>query len=76
MRELKTGLESGRDKREEERRMEIEIRGEVEEGWGGYMADRGKVGSQSRNGEYRSKINERNQGKREKARLIVEVGEG
>lgn len=36
---------------EKERRMEIEMRGEVEEGWGGDTADRGKVGSESRNGE-------------------------
>lgn len=42
VRELKTGLESGRDKQDEaqsqtekEKRMEIEIRGKVEEEWGG-----------------------------------------
>lgn len=61
---------------EKVRRMEIEIRGEVEEGWEGDVADRGKVGSQSRNGEQRRKTNERNKGKTEKARVIVEVGEG
>lgn len=75
----RTGQECGRDKCKEEESgsgIEIEIREKVEEEPGDNTAEKGKAGLQSRKLCTRSKINEKNKGKREKGRLMVKVEEG